>query len=116
MKIHLGDKIKELLFERKMSVSQFAAQIGVTPNSAYVMLKKELLHPKWVETISDVLGYNLFQHVYSPPAHSSHASTQSELISLREERDLLKQQNEEMKKELAFLKEINELLKKTAKK
>ncbi|MBI4929564.1 MAG: hypothetical protein HY841_02290 [Bacteroidetes bacterium] len=112
MKTHIGNKIKELLDEKKMSVREFAKLIDVTPNSVYVMLKKDLLNPKWIEIISEALGYDLYQHAYAPSAGSSAANTQTTLNTLREENESLKKQNEDMKKEIAYLKEINELLKK----
>jgi transcriptional regulator with XRE-family HTH domain len=115
MKAHLGDKISELLQEKKLSVRQFAGLIGVTPNSVYEMLKKDLLHPKWVEVISDVLHYNLFQHVYEASEKYSNLKTDVEVEKLKKEIQYLLKQNEDLTKELSYLKEITQLLKKQSK-
>ena len=111
MKAHLGNKIKELLDEKRISVREFAKQIGVTPNSAYVMLKKELLHPKWVEIMSETLNHDLFQYVYTSAPDSSISITKDDLKAAIIENQLLKRKNEEMAKEISYLKEINILLK-----
>ena len=112
MKTHIGNKIKELLDEKKIGVTKFARMINVTPNSAYVMLKKDLLHPKWIETISEVLEYDLFQHYYTPHKNLSVKQTESDLTELRKAHEELKSKFENLEKENLYLKEINELLRK----
>ena len=105
MKVHIGNKIKQLLYEKQMTVSEFAERIGVTRNSAYNMLKKELLLPKWIAVISKVLGDDLSRLYYAADGESS-------LEKLNEQVNTLQAENEQLKKENGYLKEINELLKK----
>jgi len=112
--IHIGDKIKELLAERKMTVVQLAKRIGISSPAVYKMLKKATIHQKWFDIISDKLGHNLYRYYCG---HEQNKGLSAEVQQLEEQNSQLKtslqaaaQQAEALKKENQYLKKINALL------
>lgn len=104
METHIGNIIEKLLRQKPMSVRELADEINYTPQAVHRMLKREMLHPFLIETISKALDHNLFQYVYQPSNEMVRQNESEKLKNLRKE-------NDDLKKENAYLKEINELLK-----
>lgn len=105
MKGHIGNKVRDLMYEKRMKAQDLAGKLGITPQGLYYLLRKSTWHPKYIEPLSKILGYDFGQYYQienpeKPPAVNP------------EEHEQLKKEVEELKKENAYLKEINELLRK----
>ena len=61
-KIHIGNKIKEMLDKNPMSVVEFAENIGLTRNGAYKVFEKETIDTGQLLKIGKVLDHNFFQY------------------------------------------------------
>jgi hypothetical protein len=66
MSVHIGGKIKAKVAEKGVTVTAFAAKIGVSRENAYSIFKRKTIDTGLLETISQVLGYNFFQYYLRP--------------------------------------------------
>lgn len=105
MKGHIGNKVRELMYEKRMKARELAKRLGVTPQGLYYLLRRSIWPTRHIEPLSKILSHDFGQYYQienpeRPPAVKP------------EEYEQLKKEVEELKKENAYLKEINELLKK----
>ena len=105
MKPHIGDMLEKVMKEKDVSPRELAKRLDVTVQTIYNLIKTELPEPFRIEQFTQALDHDFYQYAYAPPKDFLAKTESEELQKLRKE-------NEEMKKELAYLKEINELLKK----
>ena len=119
--IHIGQKIAEILVQRRMSRQELGRLIGISGSAATYLTTRESIDVKTLSSIGQVLKYDFFQHyplrpgTVSPgsreenPKESSLLSKISELEKTLEatRRDLVMQ-----KQENGYLKKINDLLEK----
>jgi hypothetical protein len=61
-KIHIGNKIKEVLDKTPISVVDFAKSINLTRNGAYKIFEKETIDTGQLQAISKVLNHNFFSY------------------------------------------------------
>lgn len=97
METHLGKKLKQLLRERNLSAVQFAVMLGYDFRAVYKMFRRKHFSTALLEKISLVLNYDLLEQT-SPE--------EKQKISL------LEKEKEELKKEIVFLREVIQSLKK----
>lgn len=57
--LHFGEKIKELVESRGMSIPEFARQLGKTKPTVYEMLGKEDVNTAILKKIADIFGIGL---------------------------------------------------------
>lgn len=107
MKAHIGKLIKNLAWDQHMTSTQLGRAVGISPQAVCEMYKRAIIHPKWIPVLSKALDHDLWQY-YADPNGESVAGTE-----LEERIAELEAENDDLRKELAYLKEINELLRKT---
>lgn len=122
MALHLGKKIKEVLYQKGISVSEFAKAINRSRNVVYDIFERESVDTKLLQKISKVLEHNFFSNVIIANPELSkfqeadltklYGNNSKQIKLLETQIEKLKLQNENLKKENAYLKEINILLKK----
>jgi transcriptional regulator with XRE-family HTH domain len=111
---HIGEKIKEELYNQEIPVSVFARRIGRSRNSVYDLFERSSVDMKLLTKISAVLKYD-FVALYTQPKYASPENTTSlaepgnqhlqEHINLLEQKiELLELECKLLKKELSFLK------------
>ncbi len=102
--IHIGKTLRKLLRRKSLSTKELGDMIGLDDSSVSRMLRKKYLHSKVMLDISSALSHDLFQYLYQPGEWPANKALQKKVEKLEHE-------NGELKKELQYLKEINEMLK-----
>lgn len=100
---HIGKTLKRIIKEKNISAEELGKLIGRSNPAVYRMFRKEHLHLKLLEKISLAIGHDMFQYL-SQPAETTSEEKQK-IISLQKE-------NDELKKEIIFLREVILALKK----
>lgn len=108
MPVHIGNKIKEVLYQKRIPAAKFARMLDINPKGISRILKKQDLHCKLLGQISELLGHNFFQ--YYMPTGEEGKDGQSQLDFLKEKIAVQEKELEMLKKENGYLKQINELL------
>lgn len=55
----IGERIKNILQEKEISVSEVAAKLKLTPQSLYKMFKKSSIESKYIEELANILGVSV---------------------------------------------------------
>ncbi|MBL4652294.1 MAG: helix-turn-helix domain-containing protein [Flavobacteriales bacterium] len=112
MKVHIGVRIKEVIRNKNISVSEFAKEINYSRRNIYSIFTKESIDTNLLNKISKSLDHNFFAELSattSQPSVVEEPNGQNtyyqNIISK------LNQQVESLEKENSYLKEINKLLK-----
>jgi predicted transcriptional regulator len=79
--LHIGRKIKSVVEDRGMTVSEFGRRINKSRENVYSIFKRKSIDTALLAEISKVLEYDFFQH-YSPLAAAVKRLTE-ENISLK---------------------------------
>jgi predicted transcriptional regulator len=58
--IHIGSLIQKVLKERKITVMNFAKELGKDRSSVYDMFKQQSIDTGTLSRISEILDYNFF--------------------------------------------------------
>ena len=120
MPLHIGKIIRQRLEETGMNKSEFARRINTTPQNIYGIFKRKSIDTDLLKEISQVLEYDFFQY-YSQitfevkddgePYHTKDKKYQHKtVVELMSELQTALRELELLKKENAYLKEINSLL------
>ena len=115
MKIHIGKIISKTLAERGMNKSEFARRINKTRQNVDDILLRESLDTNLMLSVSNVLEHDLFQYYAGQLKFKKNSSISKDLSGIKVNLEL-QQENEDLKKEVAYLKEITDLLKEKSKK
>jgi transcriptional regulator with XRE-family HTH domain len=117
MVIHIGKKIKEELYNQKISVSVFAKKINRSRNVVYDIFERESIDTDLLNKISRVLNCDFFsvyssQKEYAPDKVKNFNVNDPAILygKHNEEVDALKQQNQILLNEISYLKKIISLL------
>jgi len=105
--VHIGKKIRQIVTDQKMPVQNFAYAISRSRTVVYDIFERETIDTGLLLKISEVLGYDFFR-LYSPKVVvgiSSGEISSGDEIKLKEKITALE-------KEVSYLQEINELLRK----
>ncbi len=86
-KIHIGQKIREVLDKSHFSVVEFAKKINITRDGAYKIFEKERINTALLQKISDVLEHDFFNYYSSNPTANESSNdygyaTKEELLQL----------------------------------
>jgi len=95
---HMGKMLRQILREKNLSAESLGQLIGRSNQTVYDMFRREHLHPKLLEKISAALNHNMFQYLHAE-GNSPDNNRLKEKISVLE-------------KEIEFLKEVIQSLKK----
>lgn len=120
MPLHIGKIIRQRLEETGMNKSEFARRINTTPQNIYGIFKRKSIDTDLLKEISQVLEYDFFQY-YShvtfevnddgEPYYSRDKKYQHKtVVELMAELQATQRELELLRKENAYLKEINSLL------
>ena len=125
MSFHIGKKIKEVLYQKGISVSEFAKSINRSRNVVYDIFERESIDTKLLQKISKVLDYNFFSTIVSSStslstfqdrdASAGYKNLKNDFKMMQKDMEILKLQNEHLKKENDLLKEVIKLIKKKEK-
>jgi hypothetical protein len=126
MEIHIGQMIKTRLEETGMKKSEFARRINRTSQNVYDIFQRKSIDTDLLSTISHILDCNFFepysmaqqlQHPKLPMAnemalrYGSPANMAVALATSEMELSSCRERAEQLGKEIAYLSEINALLK-----
>jgi hypothetical protein len=126
MEIHIGQMIKARLEETGMKKSEFARRINRTSQNVYDIFQRKSIDTDLLSTISHILDCNFFepysmaqqlQHPKLPMAnemaqrYGSPANMAVALATSEQELSSCRERTEQLGKEIAYLTEINALLK-----
>lgn len=125
MEIHIGKLIKKRLLETGMSKREFARRINKTSQNVYDIFERKTIDTGLLLTISDVLDFNFFEPYsiqvknnvsFSMKLKDSHQKWLSpgemvgSLLQLDQKMNEQTLEISALKKEIAYLMEINGLL------
>ena len=121
--VHIGNKVKAVLKEKGLSISEFARRINTSRENIYGIFKRPTLDTGQLLKINEVLEHDFFQYFSSKVAVGSlnedsglykSSLSKTKLIqiikSMQQELDAAKSNLELTKKEIEYLKKINHLL------
>lgn len=123
-RIHIGNRIKYLLDKNGMKKILFAEKLGYTKNGIYKIFENENINTDTLYNIAEILNLSITEFfVENYNAENKPSLTSEPTMHYNEnankmpnknnaELDILKSEFESLKKEINYLKEINELLKK----
>lgn len=60
--VHIGNKIKDVLAKKRISIKEFADKIGITRQYAYHLLEKDDMNLSQLVKISKTLEHDFFQY------------------------------------------------------
>ena len=100
--IHIGKKIKDVMIDRRMRASEFAGKIGQSSGGISRLFNRKEFHCSQLRKICEVLDYDFFRYYLR-------LGEGDEKLGARIGE--LERENVSLRKENAYLKEINELLK-----
>jgi len=125
MEIHVGKQIKKRLLETGMSKSEFARRINKTSQNVYDIFDRKTIDTGLLVTISEVLEFDFFElYVYEIKKDAKlktatsgelkqHLSAKHIVTAILQMEEKMNNQDfeiTELKKEIAYLMEINGLL------
>jgi transcriptional regulator with XRE-family HTH domain len=123
MAFHIGKIIRQRLEETGMNKSEFARRINTTPQNIYGIFKRKSIDTDLLKEISQVLEYDFFQyysqvtfevHEDGSPYSKEKTYEHKTVTELCNELKVCQQELELLRKENAYLKEINDLLRERA--
>jgi hypothetical protein len=114
--VHIGEKIKAMVYEKRIPVVEFAQKINKSRTVVYHIFGRKSIDTELLIEISEVLDHNFFTHyfsekmLFSEPETIYQTKSQEKIKKLEAELDLCKKANEILKKENNLLGKINSLL------
>lgn len=105
MEVHIGSTLKKLLKQKKISHPAFAKMMGISARSVRRMLRKKYLHAATMAKISEVLEHDIIRYLYLPENLPGNPALKQQVEELQKEMKALKEK-------ITDLKEINALLRK----
>lgn len=111
MKINVGKIVNEILIKQRLSKSLFAEKLHYSKQNVNALLKKESWNSDTIYRTGLVLNVNIFQILASLAVNKNDTQDKDRKIN-----NLDKKEIESLKKEITYLKEINQLLKNKTKK
>ena len=117
MGIHIGQIIRKQLDAAGMSKTEFARRINTTSQNVYGIFKRKSIDTALLQKISEVLRYDFFQYYSTPGAVIVEDGKKDYKQSQTAPEDIpgLLKEVENLRKENAYLKEINQLLREKVK-
>jgi plasmid maintenance system antidote protein VapI len=107
MKIHVGEIVSEILLKQRLSKTEFANKLHYSKQNINTLLKRDSWNSDTILRACEILNDNVFQTI------ANLISSKKENTSPPSKKTTLdKKEIEALKKEIAYLKEINHLLKK----
>ena len=105
MSVQIGNIIKTIMEEKRVSASDLASRLGVHPGSISRIFNYTHMHSSLLSKLSQALGHDFFKY-FSQDIRVEKSSADKQLDELNKELEALRKEN-------GYLKQINELLNKT---
>ena len=99
--VHMGDKIAEMLREKRITNKRLAAMIRMNPGSINMLLKKSEIPVKRIIQISNALQFNFFKHYTG--LDKEKPGWQDKLAELRLKNEKLENENKWLKEKMEIL-------------
>ena len=103
--VHIGYTLGRLLKKLNMSTADLGHMLGISRQSARIMLKKKYLHAATMVKISEALRHDVVRYLYLPEDLPGSPA-------LKERVEELEKENEGLKKEVVMLQKLVKLLEK----
>lgn len=113
--IHIGQKIKEIVYKKKIQINEFARKLGKSRAVIYDIFDRETVDTGLLTSISEALDYNFFQHYISTDRleePSPEPYGKKAMPEIEAELELKNLQLQNANKEIEYLKKIVLLLEK----
>ena len=118
--MHIGQKISEIIAQRRTTKQELGRAIGLTGSTATYLTTRASIDVETLQKIGNVLKYNFFQHF---PVDEGNGAAANGLVEIKDERDLLIDELKEkmmekdrtilaLKREVTLMKQENQYLKK----
>lgn len=118
--MHIGQKISEILNQRRTTKQELGRAIGLTGSSATYLTTRASIDVETLYRIGNVLKYNFFKHF---PVDEGYVAGDRAQTEIKDERDLLVDELKEkmmekdrailaLKREVTLMKQENQYLKK----
>lgn len=110
-KVHIGKKIKEVIDNSPVSVTDFASRINRSRDIAYKIFKRETIDTALLQQISKVLDHNFFRYYGNEQFQMVKEETTGygKMAFLMEELKACKKQIVELEKKYELLEKVNKL-------
>ncbi len=105
MSVQIGNIIKKVMEEKRVSPSELAARLGVHPGSISRIFNYKHMHSSLLQKLSQALGHDFFKY-FTQDIKVERPAADKQIDELRKEMEVLRKEN-------GYLKQINELLNKT---
>lgn len=105
MSVQIGNIIKKVMEEKRVSPSELASRLAVHPGSISRIFNYKHMHSSLLQKISQALGHDFFKY-FTQDIKVERPASEKQMDELRKEIDVLRKEN-------GYLKQINELLNKT---
>lgn len=111
--MHIGHKIKQRVYEQRISVNEFAQKINKSRTVVYHIFGRETIDTGLLEKISEVLDHNFFRYYFAAINDKKAGVLASEPEVLYTAKEKLENDSKffMLEKEVNYLREINSLLK-----
>ncbi len=114
MALHIGKKIKEILYNKKLKISDFAISINRSRNVVYNIFERKAIDTELLKKISEVLDYNFFSYYANdlgiPTAEETGAKYNKTKTKIEDELTQCRKDLEDLKEKYELLLKINNLL------
>jgi transcriptional regulator with XRE-family HTH domain len=104
MSVQIGNIIKKVMEEKRVSPSELASRLGVHPGSISRIFNYKHMHSSLMQKISQALGHDFFKY-FTQDIKVERPASDKQIDELKKEIDVLRKEN-------GYLKQINELLNK----
>lgn len=104
--IHIGEKIREVVHQKRIQVTELARTINKSRTVLYDIFERETIDTGLLMSISKALDHNFFYYYISGSALKEPALSYGKGKSRIE----LEEELKDCKKEIEYLKKINQLL------
>ena len=102
MAVQIGNIIKKVMEEKRVSASELAGRLGVHPGSISRIFNYKHMHSSLLQKLSQALGHDFFKY-FTQDIRVERPASDKQI-------DELRKQIEDLRKENGYLKQINELL------
>ena len=102
MPVQIGNIIRKVIEDKKVSSTELASRLGVHPGSISRIFNYRHMHSSLLQKLSQALGHDFFKY-FSQDIRVEKSETEKQLDEIKKEMDLLRKEN-------GYLKQINELL------
>lgn len=104
MSVQIGNIIKKVMEDKRVSPSELASRLGVHPGSISRIFNYKHMHSSLMQKISQALGHDFFKY-FTQDIKVERPASDKQIDELKKELDALRKEN-------GYLKQINELLNK----